>query len=121
MFFDALPQSHREFFDCLYFEGPDCVCSHAGLDSRVERLDAQTPRTFLWGKGAFPDDYTGVLPVVYGHHNNPELDAAGWPMPRIVGNTIGIDTISDGVLTAIRMPDRRVFQSARYPTADDVS
>jgi hypothetical protein len=35
-------------------------------------------------------------------------------MPKVVANTIGIDTIAHGVLTAIRMPDRRVFQSGRY-------
>jgi hypothetical protein len=42
------------------------------------------------------------------------LDDDGWPAPRIVGNTIGIDTISHGVLTAIRMPERRIFQSTRH-------
>ena len=52
--------------------------------------------------------------VVVFHWNNAELDADGWPRPKIVGNTIGIDTISHGVLTAIRMPDRQVFQSARH-------
>jgi serine/threonine protein phosphatase 1 len=123
VFFDTLPPSHREFFDglSLYFEGPDCVCSHAGLDSRVESLDAQSPRTFIWGRWSFPDDYAGEPPVVYGHYNDPELDAAGWPTPRIVGNTCGIDTISYGVLTAIRMPDRRVFQSARYPAMESAT
>jgi hypothetical protein len=28
----------------------------------------------------------------------------GWPTPAISGGTIGIDTISHGVLTAVRMP-----------------
>ncbi len=32
----------------------------------------------------------------------------------IVGRTIGVDTISHGVLTAVRLPDHRIFQSARY-------
>ena len=30
------------------------------------------------------------------------------------GTTIGIDSILHGVLTAIRLPEQRVFQSARY-------
>jgi hypothetical protein len=42
------------------------------------------------------------------------LDAQGWPHPRIAGATIGLDTISHGVLTAVRLEDRRVFQSRRY-------
>ena len=29
-------------------------------------------------------------------------------------SSIGIDTISHGILTAFRLPDRRVFQSARF-------
>jgi hypothetical protein len=32
----------------------------------------------------------------------------------VQGRTIGIDTISHGVLTAIRLPDERVYQSGRY-------
>jgi hypothetical protein len=30
------------------------------------------------------------------------------------GFRVGIDTIAHGVLTDMRFPDRRVFQSARY-------
>ena len=41
-------------------------------------------------------------------------NADGWPAPMIVGRTIGVDTISHGVLTAVRLPDQRVFQSARH-------
>jgi hypothetical protein len=35
----------------------------------------------------------------------------------MVGNTIGIDTIGHGVLTAIRLPDRQLFQSSLHPLA----
>jgi hypothetical protein len=51
--------------------------------------------------------------VIYGHFNNAVLDAAGWPHPRITQHALGIDTISHGVLTAVRLPDRKVFQSHR--------
>jgi hypothetical protein len=51
---------------------------------------------------------------VYGHWDNAALEADGWPAPKIVGRTIGLDTIAHGVLTAVRLPDQRVFQSARY-------
>ncbi len=115
-FFDVLPESHRAFFAelVLFFESPDCICTHAGLNPRVSELADQTPESLVWGNGAFPAEYRGETAVVYGHWNNAELDAHGWPRPKIVGNTIGIDTIAHGVLTAIRMPDRQVFQSARH-------
>jgi hypothetical protein len=32
----------------------------------------------------------------------------------LLGNTIGIDSVLWGVLTAVRLPDRRVIPSARY-------
>jgi len=38
----------------------------------------------------------------------------------VIGNTVGIDTISHGVLTAIRMPDRRVFQGGRYRVSEEI-
>lgn len=116
VFFDALPASHRAFFAqlALSFQSDDCICTHAGLDPRVIDLADQTLESLVWGHPAFPADYRGGPTVVYGHWNNADLDADGWPRPSIVGNTIGIDTIAHGVLTAIRMPDRQVFQSARH-------
>ena len=118
-FFDVIPPSHRAFFAQLglSFQNDDCICTHAGLDPRVTGLTDQTLESLVWGSAAFPGDYRGGPTVVYGHWNNAELDAEGWPAPRIAGNTIGIDTISHGVLTAIRMPDRYVFQSARHGDA----
>ena len=116
LFFDAVPPSHRAFFSqlALSFESDDCICSHAGLDPRVARLADQTREALVWGNAAFPADYRGETTVVYGHWNNADLDSHDWPGPRIAGNTIGIDTVSHGVLTAIRMPDRRLFQTARH-------
>ena len=116
VFFDAVPVSHHAFFAQLkpYFQSDDCICTHAGLDPRATGLENQTLESLVWGHAAFQADYRGEPTVVYGHWNNADLDAYGWPTPRIAGNTIGIDTISHGVLTAIRMPDRYVFQSARH-------
>ena len=68
----------------------------------------------IWGASNFPEGYDGAELVVYGHWNNAVLDANGWPAPAKVQRTIGIDSISHGVLTAIRLPDQRVFQSGRY-------
>jgi hypothetical protein len=38
----------------------------------------------------------------------------------VIGNTVGIDTISHGVLTAIRMPDRQAFQGGRYRVSEEI-
>jgi hypothetical protein len=68
----------------------------------------------IWGASGFSEQYDGPETVVYGHRNNAVLNAEGWPSPAMIGQTIGIDTISHGVLTAVRLPDGRVFQSARW-------
>jgi serine/threonine protein phosphatase 1 len=116
LFFACVPSAHLEFFESLrsYYQSPDCVCTHGGLDPRVSSIQQQTRHALIWGGSGFPDDYEGLEAVVYGHRNNAVLNAEGWPLPAIIGRTIGIDTISHGVLTAVRMPDWRVFQSARY-------
>jgi calcineurin-like phosphoesterase family protein len=122
-FFDALPPAHRVFFDKLelLFESEDCICSHAGLNPDVTALSEQDEEALVWGADGFPSRYRGERPIVYGHWRNPELTGQGWPTPRIIGNTVGIDTIEHGVLTAIRMPERQVFQSARYVTEESSS
>ena len=63
-----------------------------------------------------PNGYDGADLIVYGHRDTVTFNGDGWPAPRIVGRTIGIDTISQWVLTAIRLPDRQLFQSARHDT-----
>jgi serine/threonine protein phosphatase 1 len=121
-FFDCVPQDHIRFFEGLrsYHQSPDCLCTHGGLDPRVTRVQEQAREALIWGAGSFPKGYNGAEIVVYGHWNNATLNADGWPVPTILGRTIGVDTISHGVLTAVRLPDQRVFQSARYevPVSD---
>jgi hypothetical protein len=70
---------------------------------------------FVWGTDDFLDSYDGDEMVVYGHWGNAVVDADGWPWPCVGNRTIGIDTISHGVLTALRLPDGRIFQSRRHP------
>ena len=122
LFFECVPQAHLDFFESLrlYYQGPDCVCSHAGLDPRVSVVEKQTRRALIWGARGFPEQYDGQETVVYGHWNNAELNADGWPLPAMINRTIGIDTITHGVLTAIRLPDQRLFQSARYEVSTGV-
>lgn len=116
LFFDVLPKAHVAFF-CelqLFYETADAVFVHAGVDVQIESLKNQSPFTLLMGTFDFPDRYSGPSVVVYGHHDNAEI-RNGWPHPRITPWTIGIDTISHGVLTAVRLPERTILRSARYP------
>jgi serine/threonine protein phosphatase 1 len=121
VFFNTMPREHLAFLDALetYHQTGDVVCVHGGvaLDGRpVEMQDAQE---LIWGPDAFPDQYQGRDAVVYGHWDNSVEDKDGWPWPCTKDNqTFGIDTISKGVLTAMRFPEGKIFQSARYLFAD---
>lgn len=114
-FFEALPVAHRDFFDSLrlFHETPECVCTHGGVDPKIDSLAGQD-EALVWGAPGFPEAYAGSRPIVYGHHNNADIDDDDWPHPRIIGATYGLDTIAHGVLTAIRLPGPYVLQSARY-------
>lgn len=116
-FVEHVPAEHIRFFEGLrlYWRTADCLCVHGGLDARIAEVHDQPPDALIWGAGDFPYEYQGAEFVVYGHRNNAVLNADAWPVPIVVGRTIGIDTISHGVLTAIRLPDQRIYQSARYP------
>ena len=116
LFFDRVPPEHIKFFTALktYVRTRDIVCVHGGLDPQGGRVEDQETESVIWGGDGFPVTYAGVDPVVYGHANDPVIDDSDWPHPRIVGRTYGIDTISRGVLTAMRFPDLQVFQSRRH-------
>ena len=115
-FFETLPEAHVRFFQslCIYHQTPDCVCAHGGVNPRFATMILQRRHDLLWGANGFPGRYRGPETIVYGHWNDAVIDVNGWPGPFIQERTIGIDTIAHGVLTAIRMPDRTVFQSDRY-------
>ncbi len=115
-FFDHVPPEHVAFFLSLtiFCRTPDAVCVHGGLDPDTGRAEEQTAEDLIWGTDSFPALYRGRDSIVYGHANNPVMDDTGWPHPRIVGNTYGLDTSGAGVLTALRLPDGAVFQSRRY-------
>jgi len=115
LFFELVPASHIHFLENLklFCRTPDAVCVHGGIDPKKGAVEEQDRETLLWGHEDFPAEYRGGDVIVYGHSNNPVIDGTGWPGPNELNRTIGIDTISFGVLTAIRLPDRRVFQSSR--------
>ena len=118
VFFEAMPAGHRRFFKRLrpFYESDGAFFVHAGVDPDGGAPAEQDSRELTWGLvHDFPRGYRGPQKVVYGHRNDCVLDAEGWPRPRVVNElTYGIDSISTGVLTALRMPDGEVFQSERF-------
>ena len=82
-----------------------------GYTDLSDVLRTQTPRDFVWGAAGFPERYSGADVIVYGHKACTEVDEDGWPRLRIHGRTFGIDTIGQGVLTALRLPDLHVWRS----------
>jgi hypothetical protein len=115
----AMPPRHVEFLEFFenlkaYHRTPEALCVHAGLDPAIPDMRMQEHDTLLWGSDRFVECYSGDELVVYGHWGDALMDESGWPQPRIGRCTIGLDTIASGVLTAIRLPDRRVFQSSRH-------
>jgi serine/threonine protein phosphatase 1 len=116
VFFDTVPAEHMEFFLSLstFYRTPEAVCVHGGLDTAGGRAEEQKAESLIWGTAGFPDGYEGSDAILYGHKNDPLMDHAGWPHPRIVGRTYGLDTSGEGVLTALRLPDLAIFQSQRF-------
>lgn len=112
-FFEAIPPAHLRFFQDLkpFHKTEDAICVHGGVDP-AGALDSPDPETYIWGPSGFPEDYRGSGVVVYGHHDDAVMVKGYAPGVRIGSNrTYGIDTISHGVLTAIRFPEGTVFQS----------
>lgn len=112
-FFNAMPSEHVEFFQQLevFHRSPDILCVHGGADL-AGGLDPSDPQTFVWGPLGFPEDYAGAAPVVYGHRHNAIVGKDGAVRPCVGANlTYGIDSIKHGVLTAMRFPGERIFQS----------
>ena len=116
LFFSVVPEDHLKFFQALrtHYRSEHAVFSHGGLDPLAGPIESQDAESLLWGTEDFPAAYCEDEIVVYGHWNNADLDQQGWPRPHEENDTYGIDTISHGVLTAIRFPGAEVFQSRRF-------
>lgn len=122
LFFDVVPAAHIAFFEELVpcHRSSDVVCVHGGFNPRLGVLDEQPPGALVWGPDDFPESYNGIEMVVYGHKGRAVVGDDGWPQPRVWRRTIGIDTSSHGVLTALRLPEGRIVQARRYGVAPQV-
>jgi serine/threonine protein phosphatase 1 len=118
LFLHGMPQEHLEFFLHLepYYREQGIICVHGGVDLEGA-IDPGDVNTCVWGPSGFPEEYSGEDAVVYGHQNNAVVNDDGAIQPCIGSNkTYGIDTISHGVLTALRLPDGKIFQSWKNAT-----
>ncbi len=91
----------------IEFEDEHAFYVHAGVVPG--QPFARTPALQkLWGAGGFLEsNYDWGKPVIFGHWHMPE--------PLLQPNKIGLDThaYDTGVLSAIRMPERTIFQARR--------
>ena len=115
LFERVMPARHQAFFRGMrtHFKAPGLICVHAAVPVKGDPLQGAV-QDYVWGVSGFPERYAGQVHVAYGHHNNHVLDESGRPAPKILANrTYGLDTIAAGVLTAMRFPEQKVFQSGR--------
>jgi serine/threonine protein phosphatase 1 len=96
-----VPDSHREFLDCLepFHETESYIFVHAGLRPGVS-LAEQSLEDLLWIRSPFLESpYNWGKRVIFGH--------TPFPAPLLEENKIGIDTgaVYGGRLTAMVLPD----------------
>jgi len=113
----ALPPSHEAFFRRLklYHAEDGFLFVHAGLDPR--QLDRPCLESalrqcrvehLLWNRTSPSRPHSLGITIVYGHTPSEDLEVR-WNAPF----SIGIDTgaVYGGPLTALRLPDLKVFQA----------
>lgn len=103
---EAVPPAHRDFLHQtrLSLDTPDAFFCHAGIDLG-KPLASQTPEVLLWVRESFwKDPRPCPKLIVSGHTPRREMDLAG--------DRIDLDTgcVYGGVLSALRLPDRALFQ-----------
>jgi serine/threonine protein phosphatase 1 len=113
-----MPPKHRAFFESLrhhHAEGA-YVFVHAGLGLRnLTRagtadyaLENARVEELLWDRASIEAEHDLGVTVVYGHTPRADFEVR-WNLPY----SIGIDTgaVYGGRLTALRLPDERLFQA----------
>ena len=120
-FFKLVPPAHLDLLGSLstFVRTDDCICVHGGVPLDDTPLDQAAQADLVWGCSGFPGAYAGTATIVYGHWNDCPVGPDDWPTIRVTGRAYGIDTISRGVLTALRFPDLKIFQSGRHKVDSD--
>ncbi len=112
-----IPEKHREFFRSLvyYFESDDFIAVHAGLDPRVNNLEAQSAEDMIWIREKFyRTKFRFAKTVIFGHTPTYHLHGK-WGVPYIdeERNIIGLDTgaVYGARLTCMAWPGMKFFQA----------
>ena len=111
-----LPKDHENFYLSLklHHREADYVFVHAGLDRDALNQDdadfalrRSRPEDLLWNRTTADFPHRLGVTTIYGHTPSEDLSVR-WNPPF----SIGIDTgaVYGGPLTAIRLPDERIFQ-----------
>lgn len=116
-FQQIMPRDHLTFFTSLqnYYENEYCICVHAGLNIDLP-LAEQQEQDLLWSLPAnFLQTWQGEKILVMGHQGTHSVDESMWGKPIVTEKVALLDTscYETGVLTAMRLPDRKVFQAQK--------
>ena len=112
-----VPDEHLKFYRNLKssFEGADFISVHAGFNPKVYNMEQQTEDDILWIRESFyRSERRWEKTVIFGHTPTGILGKRhGEVYFDDKKNIIGIDTgaVYGGVLTCLRWPDRKIFQS----------
>jgi len=111
-----IPAHHSDFYNSLflYYEGDDFIAVHAGLDPKINNIDEQNEKDLLWIRDAFfRASKRWEKTVIFGHTPTSLFHKYGEVIFDEERNIIAVDSgvIYGGPISAVRLPDRRVFQS----------
>jgi len=109
-----LPEHHRRFFDSLrlYYEGEDFIAVHAGLNPKIERIEAQSEHDLIWIRDQFfRADKRWDKTVIFGHTPVSTITGEGPVYIDEKRNIIGIDSgvMYGNPLACISWPQREIF------------
>ncbi len=121
-FLSHVPPTHIEFFQSLqlFYEDQDIICTHSGLDVEGPELRYQTEEDLLWAPSEqMLQMWQGPKTLIVGHKATHKVDPTSIGFPLITKHTILIDTSPSqtSTLSAIRFPDRKVFQGKGQQSA----
>jgi serine/threonine protein phosphatase 1 len=115
-FFQEVPEAHKNYIRQMvgYYRDGQTVFVHGGVSKNYTKVENEDGHVLRWGYSDFPDGYVGNDTIVYGHNSERAILKDERPFPGEKNNTICIDTVKYGVLTAISMPSRKVIQSNKF-------
>jgi len=115
VFFDIVPSSHIELIESMvdYYEDEQCICVHAGISAKNERIEDMDTKKMKWGFEGFPEQYKKSKTVIYGHWSSKAKSENGKIIPYKVNKTICIDTQKYGILSVFVVPENMLISISK--------